>query len=101
MSFVPFVRFGAHVGRTLSSLQSQAIQRGYIGRQRDAYKALGDGYKKYLARQGLSVNPDRWQAEGYGGKYDRFNSGYQASQWNSASTAFGGLDRGTGMATWL
>ena len=101
MSFVPYVRFGAHIGRTLSSLQSQAIQRGYLGRQRSAYRALGEGYKAYLASQGRTVNPDRWQAEGYGGKYDRFNSGYDASYWNSMATAFGGFDRGAGMATWL
>lgn len=83
----------ANIGRGINAAQTyNQFKRGY--------KALDEGYRRYLARQGRQINPHR-ALDSYYGKYLR-NSALEKSGYLSALGAGGG-SLGAGIMTrrWL
>lgn len=76
---------------TGANLYAQRMSRSLYRRQIDAYRQLQNGYSRYLATHGRSLNP--WRAyERWGGRIDSAQTNIRnsyASSIGSAGGAFG------------
>lgn len=76
-----------------SNLYSQYKSRQLYRRQINAYKQLGEGYTRYLARHGRKVNPARYY-ERFGGRIDTAYTNLANSYAGSIGTAGGTFGAG-------
>lgn len=72
----------------VSNLYGQHVQRRLYRRQEKAYRSLNDGYSRYLAKEGKSINPNRsWTS--YYGQAEKARANFDTSQSASVGTLGG------------